>query len=156
MGSVGHWSQAVFYTLHWHTDTQGDTDAHSSAFGKEISCRSCLAFHLKVFIFSPQPWSPFIRTCAIVAQWAIVLPLYSCSPNCTAHITREEPNQWETTNPDRRRRVQVMARCLWGVSVLLLRADKKVWAEKCVFNFCFWCGTLQHDRLLTQDCFFIF
>lgn len=35
------------------------------------------------------PPPPFIWTCAIVAEWEIVLLLYSSQPNCTAHITGE-------------------------------------------------------------------
>lgn len=58
-----------------------------------------------------QPHTPFIWTCAIVSEWEIVLLLYSREPNYTAHITREGSYQWEITNQDPRRRVQVMAWC---------------------------------------------
>lgn len=63
-------------------------------------------------IFSPQSWSSFIWTFAIVAEWVIVLLLYSRKPNHTAAITREGPHQWEITNPDRLRRAQVLV-CFW-------------------------------------------
>lgn len=77
-------------------------------------------------------------TCAIVAEGEIVFPSYSSSPNYTAQINQEGPPQWEITNQDHLRHVQVMT----FFPTCIHMTDNEV---------CIWRRDAQEDKLQFTD-----
>lgn len=107
--TVGHQSPALFYTVHISTQ-RGE---RSVVIVVRHSTQQCL--------FLAHGYDPLLMwTCAIVAEGEIVFPSYSSSPNYTAQIKREGSPQWEITNQDHLRHVQVMTFCFPHVYTWLI------------------------------------